>query len=114
MERAFDLIVGGTPAGGDGGGEVRPVPAPMLIGFDLDLEEIGYTGLVHAEHAELAGLSGIFGAVGRGVVSADLGRRAAFGREWFGRGEFPCSAGHNREFNREFLFSACLRGGRTC
>jgi hypothetical protein len=114
MERAFDLIVGGTPAGSDGGGEVRPVPAPMLIGRDLDLEEVRDAGFVRAEHAELARLSGIFGAVEGRVVSSGFQCRVDFGREWFGRCEFPCSGGHNREFNREFLFSARLRGGRTC
>ena len=89
-ERAFDLIVGGTPAGGDGGGEVRPVPAPILIGRDLDLEEVGDAGFVRTEHAELARLSGIFGAIARRAVSAGFGRwTASGGRRGCGAGKFP-------------------------
>jgi len=111
-ERAFHLIVGGAPAGGDGGGEVRPVPAPIIIRRDLNLEEVGDAGFVRTEHAELARLSGIFGSVARRVISSGFGRRVDFGRTRLGRGGFPCSGGGNREFNREILFFARLRGER--
>jgi hypothetical protein len=113
-KRAFHLIIDGTPAGRDGGGEVPPVQAPILIGRDLDLEEVGDGCFVSAEHAQLARLTGIFGAIVRRVVWADFGRRVDFGRGRFGRGEFPCSGGRNREFNREFLFFDRLRSTLRC
>ena len=64
IERLLDPGVCHTAALSDGGGEVGMVPAPGLIGGDVDLEEIGDVGRLGAEAAEFAGLGGESGVVG--------------------------------------------------
>jgi hypothetical protein len=66
IERRLDLIVGEPAAPCDGGGEIGMVAAPVFIGGDVDLEEIGDIGRLGAEGAELAGLGGVGWVVGGG------------------------------------------------
>jgi hypothetical protein len=73
------------------------VPAPVPIGLDRNLEEIGDVGRVGAEQAEAPRLPGIFRAI------TGCGNSA-------GRRDFPCSDGGNREINREMRFFGRFAG----
>jgi len=64
IERLLDPGVSHPAAVGDGGGERGMAAAPVPIGGDVDLEEIGDVGPLRAEAAELAGLGGESGVVG--------------------------------------------------
>jgi len=66
IERLLDSIIGEPAAARDGGGEIGMVAAPMFIGGDVDLEEIGDVGCERAEGAELMGLGGVARGVGGG------------------------------------------------
>lgn len=66
IERRLDLIVGEPAALRDGGGEIGMVAAPVFIGGDVDLEEIGDIGRLGTEGAELAGLGGVGWVIGGG------------------------------------------------
>jgi len=64
IERLLDPGVSHPAALSDGGGEGGMAAAPVPIGGDVDLEEIGDVVRLRAEAAELAGLSGESGVVG--------------------------------------------------
>jgi hypothetical protein len=66
IERVLDPVVGEPTPFSDGGGEIGMAAAPMLIGGDVDLKEIGDIRLLGAEEAEFPRPGGVGWIVGRG------------------------------------------------
>jgi hypothetical protein len=77
IERLLDPGVSDPAALGDGGGEVGMAAAPVPIGCDVDLEEIGNVARLGAEAAQLAGLDGVGEVVG-GEFPVPGGNRGCF------------------------------------
>jgi hypothetical protein len=107
IERQLGARIGGTPAGGDRGGEAGMGAAPMIEPCRADLEEIGDFGFAGAKQAEFARLLGALRAPGIG------GGRGGFGGACRARGiaEIPCFAGDNREFYFFLCWQARFRSG---
>lgn len=64
IERLLDPGISHPATLSDGGGEGGMAAAPVPIGGDVDLEEIGDVVWLSAERAELAGLGGERGVIG--------------------------------------------------